>query len=149
MEAEFLAQHDEQSEMVEVARRIALIPRTANVDDEATVVLEDAVKLGGEELKPIDVLISLNIAVVLLTDQAEGRTSHDEVHGLVVIGGDHGKAVTVDDLSERGFVKGIQGSLPFLRHQRPLQVEPLEVHGVMSFASKHINDGRRARLNEG
>lgn len=74
VEAEFLARHDEQREVIEVAGGIALVLRAANVDDQAAVVLEDAVKLGGKELKPIDIPVGINVAVVLLADQPEGRS---------------------------------------------------------------------------
>jgi len=105
VEAEILAQHDEQLEVIEVACGVALVPCAADIDDQASATLEDSVKLGGERLKPVDILVGLHVAVILLADQPEGRARHYGVHGIVIVDGAYVSAVTVDDLPQWRAVK--------------------------------------------
>lgn len=54
--------------MIQVARRIALVPRASDVDDETAVVLQQATEVDGEGFEPFDVSVGLDVAVVLLPD---------------------------------------------------------------------------------
>jgi len=55
MKADLLAEHDQQLEVVQAARRLTRHPRAADVNHEAASVRQDALELLTEGPEPIDV----------------------------------------------------------------------------------------------
>lgn len=74
MKAEFLTKQDQQLEVMEAARRVSLHPCPTDVDNEASVVSQDAFEFSSERAKPINILARLDVAVILLAYKAERRT---------------------------------------------------------------------------
>src|SRR5262249_21392580 len=113
-EAERLRQLDGKLEQVEAADGSARLPGAADVEDEAAVVLEDAVDLAGEGQEPSLVLLHRGVAVLLLL-QREGRRGEDEVDAPVGQRLQDDLGVQAERRPERGAVR---------------RVEPLEVQAI-------------------
>ena len=83
MKADLLTQHDQQLKVVQVARRVTLVPRATYVNDEATIIRKDAMKLSAKRFEPIDILIGFNVTVVPssgLTQMAGWSLSDSQNH---------------------------------------------------------------------
>src|SRR5207245_7239864 len=65
----------------------AALPGAADVDDERAGGLQDALKFLAERLEPVHVFVALNVTIVLLPNEAERGTCHDEVHRLALQAG--------------------------------------------------------------
>ena len=109
VEPEFIAQHDEQLELVEAARRAPAVPRAPDVDHEASAVLQDALDLGREGPEPLGVPIGIDVAVVLRPQQAERRARHHEVHRPVGHAAHRPAAIGLDDPAEPRLVHDARG----------------------------------------
>lgn len=58
-------------------------PGTPDVDNQAPVVSQDALELSSERPEPIEVVIRIDVAVILLADQSKRRTRHNEIDRTV------------------------------------------------------------------
>lgn len=74
--------------------------KSSCADDKAAIVLENMFELDGKIFEPFNILVGLNVAIVLLTDQPEGRTGHNEVNGFGVVGFQNLETVAIDNSAE-------------------------------------------------
>lgn len=73
MKSELPAKHDERFVVVKAACGLSGNPGPADVDDKRTVRLQGLMESRGKRAKPVQVFISIHVAVVLLPHQAERR----------------------------------------------------------------------------
>ena len=99
---EFLAQHDEELEVIEVASGVALVPGSADVDYQAAAVLQNSMECLGERLEPVHVFVRIDVAIVLLAHQPERRAGHDQVDRVIRVGSKYVDTVAMNDLSHAG-----------------------------------------------
>lgn len=108
VKADVLAQHNSELKMIEAARRDTLVPRATDIKNKTARRFEHTEEGACKGRKPLKVAGGINIAVILFSDKAIGRTGHYEIDTVGGQGGEHIKTIAEVDGAEGRAVKGLR-----------------------------------------
>ena len=83
MEADVVAESQQRAELIQTADGMALLVRSADVDDETAIRRHLREHEGCKLRQPFNVLILISVAVFLLALESKGRAGDDEVDAVV------------------------------------------------------------------
>ena len=58
--------------MVEIPSRVTLIPRPADVNDQASIVLQNPVKFDSKRFEPVNIVVGVNVPVIFFRTSPKG-----------------------------------------------------------------------------
>jgi hypothetical protein len=83
MEPDIVAEHQQRAEVVERPRRRARVVTAADIQDETAVIGEHTEDFARERAQPLDVIVLVRVAVLLLEVEGVWWRRHDEVDRAV------------------------------------------------------------------
>lgn len=82
MKPDLPTQHYQEFVVIETSSGLPWYPGSTNIDDERSRRPQDTQELLTKRLEPIQVLVRIYIAVLLLPDEAERRARDNQVNGF-------------------------------------------------------------------